>query len=364
MFQIPPENHKMECRNLISFVKAKPVTSIIEEPQEQPPTTVDGDEIKLFYDNLVNTHFEEASTSNLSGCENSLTPSKKTEERRQIKEDKEEEEIYPQIKEEKGEEKFHHQDVNLQKLHKDLLVHAQSGDIKALEKLLQNQYVDVNFQDQFGWTAMMCSAVAGHYKVVRYLMSKGASRFDVNKSGKSVDDLVPSLEIKLRKLDAEVNRQKSSVSHQFETFYCDICAKEFKETTKLAHQSSTVHLFNMGVKPKNDNFNAHVANKGFQLMQKSGWDGESGLGSQGQGQKFPVKTSLKRDRKCLGADDSKLKAKVTHFGPNDLNAVNSLKKKEERVVSARTVSRRQRNRQIQKDKKWERELRTYMNIDF
>jgi hypothetical protein len=36
------------------------------------------------------------------------------------------------------------------------------------------------------------------------------------------------------------------------------------------------------------------------MMLRSGWDGRKGLGPEGQGQRYPVKTILKKDRKCLG----------------------------------------------------------------
>jgi hypothetical protein len=37
------------------------------------------------------------------------------------------------------------------------------------------------------------------------------------------------------------------------------------------------------------------------MMLRSGWDGRKGLGPEGHGQRYPVKTILKKDRKCLGS---------------------------------------------------------------
>ncbi|XP_052268658.1 G patch domain and ankyrin repeat-containing protein 1-like, partial [Dreissena polymorpha] len=252
--------------------------------------------------------------------------------------------------------------VSLHRKHASLLSFSQNGHFGQLEKLLKENLVDLNFQDQYGWTALMCAAVGGHFDVVLLLLNHGASRYATNSKGETVDDLCPNIDHHVDRLQ----QQHVITKHvpKFEQFYCEVCSLKFSDTSREEHATSTVHLFNLGLKPKTDNFSIQSNNVGFQLMQKSGWDGESGLGTKGQGQKYPVKTSLKRDRRCLGnGEKEKLKPKVTHFGPNDETAVKSLLTRDKRVISARTISRQERNRKINTDKKWERHLRTYMNLD-
>jgi hypothetical protein len=55
-------------------------------------------------------------------------------------------------------------------------------------------------------------------------------------------------------------------------------------------------------------------------MLRSGWDGRKGLGPEGQGQRYPVKTILKKDRKCLGSLKEE-KPKITHFNANEKKAI-------------------------------------------
>ena len=150
-----------------------------------------------------------------------------------------------------------------------------------------------------------------------------------------------------------------------EKIFCEICKCEFIRSSPedRTHYSSTVHLFNLKLEPKSDPFMISEANVGYQMMRQSGWDGERGLGPEGQGQKYPVRTTLKTDRSCLGSTERKSKAKVTHYGPNDPNAVNSYQRISQRVMSVRTVSRRERQRKEKKAKEWEKNLRWEMNMD-
>jgi hypothetical protein len=57
------------------------------------------------------------------------------------------------------------------------------------------------------------------------------------------------------------------------------------------------------------------SNKGFQLLQKMGWkERDGGLGRNRQGSLLPVKTvRLKDNRKGVGAQQQKCKARITHY---------------------------------------------------
>ncbi|XP_052815663.1 G patch domain and ankyrin repeat-containing protein 1-like [Mya arenaria] len=372
-----------EYRHLINFIPAASTPEPVREPSTsgQGEKQLDGEEIRAFYEDVVKSDFhcepvkEKERPLQNGTAQNHRSENKTKKHRREAQETrtvvKEEAEYVElgihqrhasKLKKEslkKFPEPLEDCGKDLHKIHHKLLTLSQNGDISALEKLLGDGHVDVNFQDQYGWTAVMCAGVAGHFKAVQFLLSVGASRYVINSQNKTVDDLCPNLLRELEKLERE--KPKKSKKRR-SSFFCDICGCEFSDSTPVEHNSSTLHLFNIGRKPKTDHFMLQKNNIGFQLMEKSGWDGQSGLGSKGQGQKYPVKTSLKRDRKCLGGDDKKSKTKVTHFGPNDASAVKSLKRPQERVMSAATVSKRERKRKIKKDKNWERDLRTYMNM--
>uniref|UniRef100_A0A1B8XUA9 Uncharacterized protein n=1 Tax=Xenopus tropicalis TaxID=8364 RepID=A0A1B8XUA9_XENTR len=82
----------------------------------------------------------------------------------------------------------------------------------------------------------------------------------------------------------------------------------------------------------------------------------------GEGRKFPVKTLLKRDKKGLGFHTDQ-KSKVTHFSANDNMAVANVKIRQKRTERISTISRKEEKRKQAKEQAWERNLRTYMNID-
>ena len=89
----------------------------------------------------------------------------------------------------------------------------------------------------------------------------------------------------------------------------------------------------------------------------------SGLGPEGIGRKFPVKTVLKRDRSGFGIGTNK-KARVTHFGPGDESAIKGRRAKmdkKERVQ--RKVSKKEKQAKKRNERMWEQNLRIYMNTD-
>lgn len=257
-------------------------------------------------------------------------------------------------------------DEEYHRIHNKLLSFAQNGDLQNLKKLYQcEKEIDINFQDSFGWTALMCAAVSKQFDVIKFLLSKGANKYILNSKGQTVLELCE----KVGTIDSKIvintfNRGLKERIHEkkHQKFVCDVCKREFVECSPEEHKSSTVHLFNLRLKPKSDKYVIPETNRGFQLMKKSGWDGETGLGPSGEGSKYPVKTCLKRDRKCLGSSVD-IKAKITHFGPKDVEAVKSFHKQPGRVMSAKTISKRERKKREQRNKQWERNLRTYMNID-
>lgn len=141
-----------------------------------------------------------------------------------------------------------------------------------------------------------------------------------------------------------------------------MCQSHYSEDTVALHERSTAHLFNRQDPLPPTRYHIPENNVGFQLMVKGGWDQEAGLGPEGAGRRFPIQTVLKRDQKGLGFH-SNLKPKVTHFNAHDRSAVEQPKGQRPRTERAATVGKREARRREAKAKAWERNLRTYMNID-
>ncbi|ESP03945.1 hypothetical protein LOTGIDRAFT_110007 [Lottia gigantea] len=245
-----------------------------------------------------------------------------------------------------------------------MLKFAQNGDLSSLKNSIECG-ADINYQDKFGWTALMCASVESHVTTVRFLLKIGADTNVTNNSKQTAIDLARKSKRSkivdiLEKWDPDSDLKKKSKVIKTETYFCEICEVEYSD--KIKHESSTAHLFNRQLKPSAPHFTIPESNKGFQLMLKHGWNKTTGLGSKGQGPKYPVKTVLKRDRQGFGGE-TKQKSKVTHFDANDASAVERCKKNSERRVSVRTLSRREARYREKKDKNWEREMRRYFNSD-
>ncbi|XP_061175442.1 G patch domain and ankyrin repeat-containing protein 1 homolog [Saccostrea echinata] len=252
----------------------------------------------------------------------------------------------------------------------DFLKAAQNGDIKIVKKCLK-QGIEIDCIDSYGWTALMCASHSGNRQVVTYLLKKGINRYVVDRKRRDAVVIArrtghESLANFISTFDSSIVRAKQIEKQEAEVveFFCDVCNETIHQIGGENHETSTVHLFNRQLKPKPDSFLIPPGNIGFQLMLKNGWDGEKGLGSRGQGQRYPVKTILKRDRYCLGGESertTKKKAKVTHFGPHDKNAVGKLK---ERKLRSSTINKQQKKKEESKSQWWERNLREEMNDFF
>ncbi|XP_060565716.1 G patch domain and ankyrin repeat-containing protein 1 homolog [Ruditapes philippinarum] len=388
----------MENTNLIRFVPEGCENDVVKQKKQVNKESLTGEEAKSFYEDLIKDDIESEQTRkrNRKGKRNSKEKSKDgmkinlkkkhtitlcdtynaleqrkvTKEIVEIKQELDEPSFGIDSFDSGVERLYEKRKVNHSEVNKSIQMHmlkcAQNGDLPGLKKLFKNEKdLDVDFQDGYGWTALMCAAVSRHIEVIKFLISVGANKYILNNEEKTVLEICEEVGA----IDAKIvintftgrSDEKPAVNKNV-TFFCDVCKSEFRECTKIKHETSTVHLFSLRLKPKPDQFSIPESNRGFQLMRKSGWDGCKGLGPEGQGTKYPVKTTLKRDRLCLGSE-VKEKAKVTHFGPKDLEAVKTVHKHSQRVMSARTVAKRERIRREKRDKQWERNLRTYMNID-
>uniref|UniRef100_A0A8C5MQ47 G-patch domain and ankyrin repeats 1 n=1 Tax=Leptobrachium leishanense TaxID=445787 RepID=A0A8C5MQ47_9ANUR len=251
-----------------------------------------------------------------------------------------------------------------------LLKCSQEGDLKGVQRLVEKEQCDINFHDNFFWTALMSAAYGGRGDVVHYLLQRGAAWVGVCEThGKDAlilaeesgnRDIVQLLQDSLRgpSLERPPRRRRPA-----ERKYCDSCKAHYKEDSVETHERSTVHLFNKRKKLPPTYYSIPENNVGFKMMLKDGWDQESGLGPSGTGRKFPVQTVLKRDQKGFGFQTDQ-KAKVTHFPAHDTTAVARPEIKPRRVERVATISKKEERRRDAKEKAWEKNLRTYMNIDF
>ncbi|XP_062979584.1 G patch domain and ankyrin repeat-containing protein 1 [Elgaria multicarinata webbii] len=250
-----------------------------------------------------------------------------------------------------------------------LLKAAQDGNLKSLQILVEKEGCDVNYKDGYYWTAMMCAAYAGHGEAVRYLLSLGAAWVGVCETqGRDAMDLAEEaghqdiVDILQESERPRVKEESFSSQAPVERKYCAVCQAHYREDTVALHERSTAHLFNRRDPLPPTRYHIPESNVGFRLMVKGGWDQETGLGPDGTGRKFPIQTVLKRDQKGLGFC-SNLRPKVTHFDANDPNAVERPAAQQPRKERAATVGKREARRREAKAAAWERNLRTYMNLD-
>ncbi len=266
---------------------------------------------------------------------------------------------------------------------------AQDGELESLKSVISQRQYDVNMTDTFDWTLLMSAAYAGHIETVKYLMSVGAEwRETINSSGQNAVDLalsaghnhiadlikhyndekyIPSsnsrdLNSHISYLDPNDNDSQFNIQNtpeKREPYFCDICKLSVSQEAPHKHSTSTLHQFNCQHHPS-----PHVvygipqSNRGYQMLLKKGWDPESGLGSEQQGQQFPVKTVLKRDRLGLGVQ-SKDKARVTHFEAGDTAAI----RRPGDSVETKQLKKKEILREARKDKQWELKMRQYLSTD-
>uniref|UniRef100_A0ABM5FIF5 G patch domain and ankyrin repeat-containing protein 1 n=1 Tax=Pogona vitticeps TaxID=103695 RepID=A0ABM5FIF5_9SAUR len=250
-----------------------------------------------------------------------------------------------------------------------LLKAAQDGNLKSLRTLVEKEGCDVNSRDDYYWTAMMCAAYAGQGEAVRYLLGRGAAWVGVCETqGRDAMDLAEEaghqeiVNILQESTRPRTKEESSSLPATAERKYCAVCQAHYSEDTVAIHERSTAHLFNRRDPLPPTRYHIPENNVGFQLMVKGGWNQEAGLGPGGSGRKFPIQTVLKRDQKGLGFGGN-LKPKVTHFDAKDPSAVEGPHRPRPRTERAATVGKREARRREAKAAAWERNLRTYMNLD-
>ncbi|KAM9857022.1 G patch domain and ankyrin repeat-containing protein 1 [Aulostomus maculatus] len=238
-----------------------------------------------------------------------------------------------------------------------LLRCAHEGDLSGLKELL-SKGVDINFQDTYFWTALMCGSWSGQRAVVRFLLQQGAAWVGVvDTQGRDAKDLA-------------VEAGHSGVSEELDSYgrispqqterstpqpqWCEVCSCEYSSCLS-SHLSSTLHQFSLRRPPPTPYYCLPPSSNSYKMMVRCGWRPGTGLGPDGEGPRQPVPTILKRDQQGLGYGQMR-KAKVTHFQARDHDAVKQPTKKTEEKGNKGTRKEESRRKE-QKDKNWERDFR-------
>lgn len=236
---------------------------------------------------------------------------------------------------------------------------AHEGDISGLKDLL-SKGVDINFQDTYFWTAMMCASWSGSTAAVRLLLQHGAAWVGVvDVQGRDAKDL--ALEAghsevleELESYGRRTQRDTQSNSSAARPQWCEVCRNEYSSSLS-SHLSSTLHQFSLRRPAPTPYYCLPPSSNSYKMMVRCGWKPGTGLGPEGEGPQQPVSTVLKRDQQGLGYGQAK-RAKVTHFQARDPDAV-KLPTKEKERRGGKGQRKEEKRRQEQKDKNWERDFR-------
>uniref|UniRef100_A0A3P9HSM0 G patch domain and ankyrin repeats 1 n=1 Tax=Oryzias latipes TaxID=8090 RepID=A0A3P9HSM0_ORYLA len=228
-----------------------------------------------------------------------------------------------------------------------LLRCAHEGDTAGIRELL-SKGTDINYQDTFLWTAVMCAAWSGQRSAVRLLLRHGAAWVGVvDTQGKDAQDLA---------LEGAVNTSHWKLQKHISTPYLNRKYETQCQFSTSSHLSSTLHQFNLHRPPATPYYCLPPSSNSYKMMLRCGWKPGTGLGPEGEGPQQPVPTVLKRDHQGLGYGKKK-KAKVTHFRAKDHDAVKPPCR--ERMEMGLKGQRKEEARmKEQRDKNWERDFRS------
>ena len=243
----------------------------------------------------------------------------------------------------------------LMRINQQLLGFAQNGDVSKLKFCLQKG-ADINHSDQYGWTGLMCASYSGMKDVIEVLLhNKCDTSLTNNKKQTAYDLAMKNKHYSITRMienhyySVHVKQEKCD-SDPETVLFCPICRLDFT-SDECEHNISTVHQINSSNKTMEVNqYKIPETNAGFQIMLKTGWDKNHGLGSVGhQGQKFPVRTVFKKDRKGVGFGASK-RAKVTHFTANDDKAIEGCTRLPVELKPEMTNKQRQKRLRVKRQK--------------
>ncbi|KAJ0174476.1 hypothetical protein K1T71_009584 [Dendrolimus kikuchii] len=199
---------------------------------------------------------------------------------------------------------------------KELFLTVQNNDVNTLIEVLDNFPDKIRTVDSYGWSLLMIACQANSIETAKELLIRGVDQSIRDKAGNSAQSLViksRNFELIHLLLDHRTHRhnenpdlQSKGTVKKREEFTCEVCDnKVFSD--KIEHLSSTIHNINMSKgKIIPANYVIPSSNRGYQIMLKAGWNKECGLGPDGSGKRYPLKSVQKKDRKGLGSDKRKV----------------------------------------------------------
>lgn len=206
---------------------------------------------------------------------------------------------------------------------------AMSDDADGVHNLMvESIEPDVNAIDAYGWTALMMAACEGAVSSFQKLLVLGADLSFIDRKGNSAVSLAQKKGFQeILQVLEQHQRDCIEISddddepQEHGTQFCSDCGIEIARSTSKSHQTSTVHLFSCKFKGNMDikTFGIARTNRGFQMMRRTGWDGNSALGPKENGKLYPIKTVMRKKGSGLGIKQDS--AKITHFKQNDTSAV-------------------------------------------
>jgi len=236
--------------------------------------------------------------------------------------------------------------------------------------------MDLNEKDIFGWTLLMTAACAGSHDCLKILLQAGADWKIEDKKGLNayshakakgkhtvcsiIDEWIDISSDPMLYLEAiQQAAETDDNANDSEPVHCEACDMQFSNQSE--HLKSIVHLLSSGEMRTDGKVHYGIpeSNRGFQMMLKTGWNKSCGLGPDGSGQKFPVKTVLKRNRAGVGNESDKKAARITHFGPFDPAAVENPKRVENIATVRKKEEQYKKDKEKRKEINYRREFNTY-----
>lgn len=233
-----------------------------------------------------------------------------------------------------------------------------ADDPDGIQSLLEGATnPDINATDAYGWTALMMASCEGAVNSFEKLLAYGADPSIADKRGNTAILLAQKRGFQEILQAAEKHQRdcieiSSDDDEQQEegTLFCPDCGIEISKSFSKSHQTSTVHLFSCKFKGNTNikTFAIGRKNRGFQIMRRTGWDGNSALGPRENGKLYPIKTVIRKRGTGLGIEQDS--AKITHFKPNDPSSVHW-------QPQPRALTRKEIHENDMKDKRHEQRLR-------
>ncbi|TMS35390.1 hypothetical protein L596_002804 [Steinernema carpocapsae] len=170
-------------------------------------------------------------------------------------------------------------------------------------------------KDEHGWTPLMCAAAEGHAATVELLVGEGANTTVVDSRGRNAEVLASKFRhcdvmqyLEQVRIHPKIDESDDDIEIIDDERYCKECGISYKDRS---HFTSIAHLMEISKPVEASGYGIPEWNIGYRMLQRTGWHEYRGLGKDGKGKRYPIRTAFKRDRKGLGLDKN-IVMRVTH----------------------------------------------------